>query len=352
MKKIIYLVIAVIVLAAIVGLVNSTSKRDTIKIGLVAPLTGPGAVFGNAMVKGVQLAVKDLKDTNHAYELVIQDDGSNPGQAASAAQKLINIDKVQAIITSTSGTGNAVSPLAEKAKILHVCVGCSDMKIATGTYNYTATVQVDDEAAIWLSEARTKGVKTIAMLSQNHPGVNANTDATIAKAGEYGIKIVFDERFDANNRDFKTIVSKAVKTNADLYYPQSFPPALDIIGQELKNAGVKAMAGQAGSFTIGAKPEIYNGQWYTEALSDPAFTERFAQEYPGVRFNVRMAPFGYDVFNVLVEGFEKGGDMAAYLSGVKDHKGIVNIYKTNGNFFRSKAGVWTIEDGKPKLLHE
>jgi ABC-type branched-subunit amino acid transport system substrate-binding protein len=352
MKNIIYAVVIFVVIGGIFTLTRKDGPQETIKIGVVAPLTGPGAVFGTAMVKGVQLALLDLKDTKHKYELVIQDDGTNPGTAASAAQKLINIDKVQAILTSTSGTGNAVSPLAEKAKIPHICIGCSDMRIATGTYNYTATVQVDDEAEVWIAEAQKRGVKTIAMLSQNHPGVNANTDATIAVAKSKGVSIVFDERFDASNRDFKTIISKAIQTKADLYYPQSFPPAIDILGQELKNVGVTAMAGQAGSFTIGAKPEIYNGQWYTEAVSAPAFGDRFARTYPDVRFNVRMAPFGYEMLKILVDGFEGGEDVAAYLAGVTKYDGIVKIYKTNGNFFRSNPGVWTIEVGKPKLLHE
>ncbi len=338
-----------VLILAFGGRSRTSDGRQTVKIGVIAPLTGGGTVFGNSLVAGIKLAKEDLKNTKYNYELVIEDDRSNPVQSASAAQKLINIDKVQAIIVATSGTGNAILTLTEAAHIPQICVVCADKTIGQGKYNFTNSVLPEDEADVWIKEAVHRGIKTLGLISQIHPGINAVVDAVTLKAKENNIPIVYAERFDGNNRDFKTIISKAKKANADVYFLMAFPPSLDIVGKELKEAGVASVSGGAGALSIAADPSIFNDDWYTEvSLTDKDFLARFEKEFPSVRFNVRTAPFGYDSLNMLVDGFEKGADMSTYLAGITEYKGKVGtITKPSGNNFRSTPSVWMIKDGKP-----
>ncbi len=135
---------ALIVLGLI--LVFNRSDRNpnsnTVKIGVIAPLEGGAAVFGESLVKGIQMAQVDLKDrtgTKYKYEIIVEDDGSTAAKAASAAQKLIYVDKVDAVITTTSVTGNAAKPVALAAKVPHICV-CSDITIANAEYNFTNSI--------------------------------------------------------------------------------------------------------------------------------------------------------------------------------------------------------------------
>lgn len=342
------IVIAVCAMAFISG---RSSSDEVIKIGVIAPLTGPGAAFGNSLVKAIELAQKDLGGTKYRYEVVIEDDATNPASSASAAQKMIQIDGVRAIISATSGSGNAIAPIVEAAQVPFICVACADKRIGTGTYSYTSSVQVEDEAKVFIDYAVKNGAKTIGILSQNHPGINAVADAVRTEAVSRGIPVVYEERFDGANRDFKTIIKKAASAKADTYFLQAFPPALDIVGKEMAALGIKNVAGGAGAFTIAAEPTLFEGKWYTEALSDPTFTERFAREFPEVRFNIRTGPYGYDAFNMLVQGLEKDADMAAYLAGLDEFIGTVGRqYKTNGNWFRSTPGVWAIQHGKATVI--
>lgn len=340
----------VVVLAAWGFSMNNVPSK-TIKIGLVAPLTGPGAVFGNSLVKGAEMAIQDLatKKLRYTYELVIQDDGTNPATSASAASKLVNVDKVQAIIAGTSGTGNAILSITEAAKVPHICVVCADVKIGQGKYNFTNSVLPDDEARAWMDEAAKRGAKNIGLITQIHPGINAVADAITKEAGERKVPIVYAERYDGNNRDFKTIVAKAKKFNADVYFLMSFPPSIDIVGKELQDFGIKNLSGGAGALSIAANPSIFNGDWYTEVpLADPSFLKRFETQYPEIRFNIRTAPFGYDSVNLLVAGFEKDADMAEYLAGIKEYDGKAgHITKPSGNNFRATPSIWEIRDGKP-----
>ena len=256
---------------------NPTSS-EPIKIGVVAPLTGGAAAYGVSLVKSIELAHNDLGNNKSKYILVVEDDASNPAQAATAAQKLANVDKVQAIITVTSAQEILLNLLPPSANS-HVCI-CSDVTIADNEFNFINSILPDEEATAWLKEASSRGVKTVAILSQNQAGFNLLTDNVKKEAVNNGITIVYDERFDPTIRDFKTGISKAKLKNPDLYLAGFFPPQLDIIGQELKNLGITKVAGMA-TLSISATPEVFNGAWYSDSsLGDTAFRDRFNTQFP------------------------------------------------------------------------
>lgn len=350
-KRIIVSVVAIIIIAvlAYVGIVSPSSETQVIKIGVVAPLTGGGAAYGATLAKGVELAAADLvgKSTKYTYEVIVEDDTTNQATAASAANKLIAIDKVKAIITTTSSTGNAVKNIAEKAGVIHVC-DCTDVTIGNVPYNFTNGMTPVDEVPVWLGEAQRRGVKTIAVLEQVHPGIKVITDEMVRIIPQYGIKIVYQDAFDGNVRDFKTIVSKAKASKPDLYYIGAFPPSLDIISKQFIDEGVKNLSTTA-LFAASPEPKLYEGLWYSDSmLADPAFADVFAQKNPTLRFNVRTAPYGYDIFNMLVQSFEKEGDAVTNFKAITSYDGKAGkVTKTpESSNFHTKASIWTIKDGK------
>jgi ABC-type branched-subunit amino acid transport system substrate-binding protein len=354
MKKIIWgvIVIIIIILAIWAGRTTPEYKASllapqTIKIGIIGPMTGGASVYGTNLAKGAQLALDSMGKTKNTYQLVFEDDGTNPAQAASAAQKLVNVEKVQAILTVTSGTGNAVKPIAANAKIPQICL-CSDTRVADGAYNFTNILMADDETGTWLKEAKARGVKTIAVLGQNQPGFNLLLQALRDQATSSGITIVYDERIEPSIKDFKTSIAKARAAKPDLFLIGFFPPQLDIIGQELRALGVTNIAGVA-TFSIGADPSLFNGRWYSDAsLSSPAFADEFTKAFPDTRFNVRVAPYAFDSFNLLVNGFESGS-VLDYLLNTTSYAGKAgNLTKLKAaSSFRAPIGIWEIKDGKP-----
>lgn len=326
---------------------NQPAKSQTIKIGVVAPLTGGAAGFGQALVKGLELAKNDLKDVKNDYVLIFEDDGTNPATSASAAQKLVNVDKVDAIITTTSGTGNAVKPIATAANIVHICV-CVDTRIVDNKTNFTYLVLPEVESKAWVAEAAKSGPKTIAIIAQKHPGFVPIKAALYKELEAAGIKIVFDEEFDPSIRDFKTILAKAAATKPDIYYAGAFSPSLDILGKELNNQGIKNYAG-IGTISIAPDLKVFEGVWFTDTyLSDVAYKERFEQTYPDIRFNVRTAPESYDVFNILVDAFESGQGVGDHISKLTSYDGKVGkvTKPADSGAFDIPVAIWTIKDGQ------
>jgi len=325
-------------------------ENESIKIGVIAPLTGGGSIFGNALVNSIKLAQADTKGTKHQYEVVVEDDETNPTKSTSAAQKLTQIDKVKAIITVTSGTGNAVAPIAEAAGVIHICV-CSDSKVATGTYSFTNLVLPEDEAALWIKAAQTRQIKRVVLFAQIHPGIQAVIDALKAQLPQSGIEIVFEERFTPDTRDFRTALGKSKAAKPDTYFFIAFPPSLDILGKEYRELGFKQPLTSTAAFGITKQPELFEGAWYTDGgLAQLAFRERFEREFPGARFNPRTAPYGYDTFKLLVRAFEQGDVLAAFTTG-EPYAGMAGqlTYRSDHRF-RSTPMLWILKHGSPELL--
>ncbi|MCX6716153.1 MAG: ABC transporter substrate-binding protein, partial [Candidatus Taylorbacteria bacterium] len=295
MKKSTWIVVAVVVVAIILLVIRNSGngQAQTIKIGVVAPLTGGASGYGVSLIKGIELAKQDFAvnfpKANNKYEVIFEDDGTNPAQSASAAQKLVNIDKVSAIITTTSGTGNAVKPIVTAAGIPHICI-CVDTRLTEGNktnFIYLALPEIESRA--WVDEAVSRGLKKVAIIAQNHPGFNLIID-------------------DPTTKDFKTVIAKARVTNPDVYLAFAFPPSLDILGTTLKSQGIKNVSG-LGTLAISADSGIFEGDWFTDVkLSDLSYKDRFEKVFPDIRFNARTAPEGYDAMNILVSAHESKKD--------------------------------------------
>src|SRR4051812_44226626 len=114
------LIVVVIIIAATIGFQASNKAQNgkpTIKIGITLPLTGDVARLGESVKNSLILAKSDLPATKYNYELVFEDDQFKPALGVTTANKLINIDKVSALVSFGSPVGNVISPIAEKSKI-------------------------------------------------------------------------------------------------------------------------------------------------------------------------------------------------------------------------------------------
>jgi ABC-type branched-subunit amino acid transport system substrate-binding protein len=326
--------------------------NNEIKIGVIIPESGPSELLGKSFLKAVKLAQEDLKNTKNSYELIIEDSGTTPEQAESAIRKLIDVDHVQALLGGISKTGEIVKSYATAAKIPHLCV-CSVKTIGDGEYNFTNIPIPKDEARRWVTEARERGIKTVAIISQDYPSVNGHVRAVREKAPGAGMSIVYDKQFEESTRDFRAMIAEANKGGQpDVYFVSGYPPALDHLREQLKELGAPKVASIVAP-SISDRMELFEGDWYTDSdLAHDEFKRRFEQKYPNTRFATHMMPYAYDSFNILAQAFESGEDPVEYVRGVTSYKGEageITRERGSGNF-RSRPAVWVINDGRPELV--
>src|SRR5271166_1670153 len=120
-----------LLLGAATGLfapIAAYAQSEKIRLGCLVPMTGSGGSFGPGM-RDAQAAV--VKEVNAAggvlgrqLELVVQDDETTPDAAVRGAHKLIDVDKVVAIMgTWSSACTAAVAPLCWESKVMLLCIG-------------------------------------------------------------------------------------------------------------------------------------------------------------------------------------------------------------------------------------
>jgi ABC-type branched-subunit amino acid transport system substrate-binding protein len=319
----------------------------SIKIGAVVTTSGPAALLGISFLRAIRLAHEDLKDTTHHYDLVIEEI-SGPDKAEPAIQKLIGTHKVDALVVGFSISGQIVKPYATAARIPLFCI-CSVGSVGDQLFTFTIMPLAEDEATRWVTEARRRGVKRIACLTQDYPSIVNHVRALKEEGAKAGIEFVYEDRVEGTGTDFSASIAAAKRTSPDLYFVEGFNPVLDLLGQQLRDAGVRNMASVV-AFSISEKPEVFEGGWYTDSYVSPEFKARLDQMYPATRLATHMMPYAYDSLKILVQGFERG-DVLNYVRGMTEYHGTAGtITKEAGTGnFRSLPAVWVIQNGRPTL---
>jgi ABC-type branched-subunit amino acid transport system substrate-binding protein len=328
------------------------APRDgVVRVGVIVPTEGPYAILGNSFVKAVEMAQSDLRGTRYRYELVRVAVGQDPRAAGQAIQRAIREGKVDAIVGGISLFGQVTKPLATAARIPHTCV-CTVTAIGDGAYNFTNIPSPEAEARLWVQEARRRGARTIALLTQDYPSIHNHVKALKAEAARVGLPISYEREFADSVRDFRTMIAEARASTPDVYYVEALSPQLDLLGEQLSEAKIRNIASVVAP-SLSQRPELFEGTWYTDSnLREFAFKARFEAQYPGTRFATHMMPYAYDDFNLIVQAYEHGENPAVYIRNLTTYPGTAGtLTKAVGSgTFQSTPAVWVISHGKPALL--
>ncbi len=324
-----------------------------VKIGVIVPTTGPYAILGNSFVKAAQMALDDVRSTRYQYQLVIRDSGPDPAKAPAVIERVVSEDRVNAIVGGVSLIGQVTKPFATRARIPHVCV-CTVRSIADDAYNFTNIPSPEAEATLWVHEARRRGIKQFAILAQDYPSINNHVRALKAEAAGVGLRVVDEQRFDESTTDFRSRIAQAESSRPDVLYIEAFNPALDRLGQQLVDAGVREVSSVVAP-SVSERPQLFEGVWYTDSnLREFAFKKRFEDKYPDTQFATHMMPYAYDSVQMIVQAFERGQNPAVYLRNLRIYDGTAGtLTKQPGSgHFESTPAVWVIKNGKPAFASD
>lgn len=363
-KKTTWITVAVIVVVAVIAIFafsdgsnKPPAEKQTIKIGFIAPLTGNASYLGEGIKNAAQLALADLqkKDTKYNYEIIFEDDAFTPAKTASAANKLISIDRVDAIATVASAAGNVANPMAENSKIVHIGIA-SDPNIAKGTYNFINWTPPAQEVKLFLQEAQKKGIKKIAIFGQKISGITAVFDELKKQIPGTGIEIVAEDISNFGDKDFRTAIQKAQIANPDYFLFCMFSPELEIITKQIRDARINIPMTAIESFELSDNPGLFEGLWYVNAADA---TTEFANAYQAAygKNPTVATPNAYDIVGLVAQAAEsysgKGkpstADIASALARIKGYDGALGsgISVGTDHIVVTDAVLRIIKDGKP-----
>ncbi|MES2225452.1 MAG: penicillin-binding protein activator [Patescibacteria group bacterium] len=238
-------VLALIVLAGAVwwGTARTAPQSSgVIKIGFIGPLTGDAAPIGESTRNAVVSAIDEVNaSSTQKYEVIYEDGRCDGPTSASAAQKLINIDKVKFIIGGIcSGETLGAAPVAEAAHIILLSPVSSSPDITKAgdyifrTFASDATSGQKVAEAIW-----SRGYRSIAVISEQTDYAQALKDIFEARFKELGGTIVTSEGYETTSKDFRSQLTKAKAANPDaLYLVPNTSASGQILLSQVKDMGI------------------------------------------------------------------------------------------------------------------
>lgn len=247
MKKILFLTVAFCLIAA------TAFGANTIKIGLMAPLTGPWASEGQDMKQIVELLAVELNAQGgllgKKVEIISADDGGDPKTAALAAQKLVTQDVVGAIGTYGSSITEASQNIYDESKVIQIANGSTAVRLtAKGLkYFFRTSPRDDEQGRVGVQALQKLGYKNVAILHDNTTYAKGLAEEAKALLQQKGVKIVFYDALTPGERDYTATLTKLKSARPDGVFFTGYYPECGLLLRQKKemNWNVPFLGGDA-----------------------------------------------------------------------------------------------------------
>jgi branched-chain amino acid transport system substrate-binding protein len=326
---------------------SGADAQETIKIGLVQPLTGSVAYNGKTDVNGAMLAV-DMRNASGGVlgkkiDLVVEDGQCRPAESVNAAEKLIQRDKVVSLVGAFCSSATlAVMPLAANYKIPFV-TGVSSSASLTEKGNKYFFRATETDALLAKSFARvvydTLKLRKVAYIGVNDDWGRGGVDEFEKQMTSLGATTVMKEYFEHGTTDFYTLLTKLKASGADGAFVAAETQDGSIFVKQKAEFGLPVKVFGVGSWatadfiklTGDASEGLYAAVPYASTMTTPknkAFVDAYVQRYkeaPG-----KYSAAGFNSLNIVMEAIQRAGSTDA--EKIREGLTQTNYEGPNGNF--------------------
>lgn len=356
------------VLMVLVVLLASCGQKKNIIIGGVGPVTGDAATFGVSTKNGMSLAVEEWNANKgvlgRQITLIFEDDKGDPAEGATVYTKLIQQDKVTAIVgTVMSKVTLAGAPIAQAAKVPMISPTSTNEKVTlVGDYIYRACFIDPFQGTVGANFAfkdlnATKAAAIFDLGNDYTKGLAENFKATFEKLG--GTMVAY-EGHPSGATDFKAQLTKALQGKPEVIYVPDYYNDVGLIARQARELGftgplvggdgwdspelvkIGGTAVENGFFTNHYSPED------TRPIVQD-FVKRYQTKFSGTPD--ALATLAYDAMNIMLDAIKRAGktDGAAIKDALKatslDTVSGKVTFDANRNPIKS-AVIIEMKDGK------
>ena len=350
---------------------SAKASGDSITIGTVTTNSGTAAAYGEAEVKGFELAVSEINAkggiNGKKVKLESMDDKGDATEASNAYNKLAGDNNVLAVAGPTiSATTAAVAPLADQSKLVTIAPAATSDSIETGNYLFRTCFKdsYQGEVAARFAAENLK-VKKVAVLYGTGDPYSSGVGEAFAKAAEkLGLEVVDKESSSsADDTEYSSQLQKIQASGAELLYaPYYYSVAGPYIIPQARSVGFEGYVmgpdGYDGLKLTGDKSQ-YNKTYYTTHYSADDNTNTKVQDFiksykskNNAEPNT-FAALGYDTIYMIKQAIEKAGENATR-EDVRNAVAGMTFDGVTGKFTMDKSGsptksvtVLEMKDGKP-----
>ncbi len=357
----------------------AAAQEQVIRIGHVAPLSGPQAHYGKDNENGARMAIEDLNAQGLTiggkkvrFEVQAEDDASDPKQGTAAAQKLCDSKVVGVVGHLNSGTTIPASKIYNDCGIPMVTGAATNPNLTKPGYKTTFRIIANDlalGAGLATYAADTLKLKRVAMVDDRTAYGQGVAEVFRKTAAAKGMQVVDDQFTTDKATDFMAILTAIKSKNPDAIFfggmdPQG-GPMLRQMGQ-LGMANVKYFGGdgictsELAKLSGGAKTltNVVCAEGAASLAKMPggtAWKARYDAKYPG-QFQL-YSPYTYDATMLLADAMKRADswDPKVYLPELakSNYKGVTaNIaFEPNGELKNPAITLYVYKDGKKTPLN-
>lgn len=356
-------------------------KKDTIKIGGIFSVTGPASFLGDPEKKSMELAIEEINVAGgvdgRMLEAIIYDTEGDPSKAVSSAGKLINRDRVTAIIgPSLTPTTLAVVPMVDRAGLPFISCAAGNKIVEPIKPWVFKTAQSDIQAvsAIY-NDLKKRGISRVALITVANAFGESGREQLLDQAPDFGITISGAESYGAKDTDMTAQLTKLRQDEPEAIVCWGTNPGPAVVAKNVDQLGIDIplyqshgvaspkfiqLAGQAAEGILLPTGKILVAGLLPDDDPQKDVLLGYINAYEK-KYNETVSGFGgyaYDAIHLLAKAMaETDGDKAKIrenLENIKGHVGISGIFsfgKTDHNGLDPSAFVMVrITDGNWELV--
>ena len=363
-------------MALTLGLAGQSLAAEPIKIGVYLPLTGQNAFGGQLELEGVQLALKDMPEVlGRPIELVVVDNKSDKVEAANAVKRLVERDKVVALIgTYGSSLAMAGAEVAEKAKVPGVGTSCTSPLVTRGKKYYFRACFIDpyQGAAAATYAYENLGLRKAAVLMDMTNDYAVGLSSFFTRSfKKLGGEVVANLKYSSGDQDFTAQLTELIAKKPEIVFMPAYFAEGAIIMKQARELGatfrlmgadamdnpdtVKLAGKAAEGFLHTTFP--YDAKMPNMSAEAKKFTEAWNKAYPEKETNVNGA-LGYNCLFLIVDAIKRANsaEPAAITKALAATKNLVTPLGTltinASHDAEMPVGIIEYKDGKRVYLTE
>jgi branched-chain amino acid transport system substrate-binding protein len=299
-------------------------QTGPIIIGYYGDLTGRTSNFGQSTKAGVEMAAAEINQAGgingRQITILSEDDEGRPEKAATVVTKLINQDRVVALLGEVaSGNTLAAAPKAQAAKVPMISPSSTNPAV-TQVGDYISRVCFIDpfQGAVMAKFAANtlKAKKAAIMLDFNSPYSRGLTEFFESSFKKLGGEILDKQSYTQGDRDYKGQLTAIRAKNPDVIYVPGYYGEVGVIAKQAKQLGINVplLGGDGWDSTqlwdLGG--DSLNGDFISNhySVDDPSpAIQKFVADYKARNGNVpdALAALGYDAMKVLADAIKRAG---------------------------------------------
>ena len=362
------LLVATLLGAAAWAATWAVSAADSVKIGCVAPLTGPQAHLGRDIENGARLAVDAMNATNPKlgdqpvqFELLVEDDQADPKTATVVAQKLVDEGAKGVVGHLNSGASIPASRIYSDNGIPQVSPASTAVAYTHQGFKTTFRLMANDsQQGKALGQYAVKLGKRVAVVDDRTAYGQGLIDEVIKAVEASGGEIVGREYTTDKSTDFTAILTSLKSKRPDVIVFGGMDPQAGPMVRQMRTLGMKTaflggdgmqsaefikLAGSAATGAIGSSP----GLPLEQMPGGADFAKRFGEKYGKIQI---YAPFSYDAAQVLLQAILRAGsaEPADYLPELAKtrYEGVIGpiAFDALGDLQDGPVTLYQVKDGQ------